>query len=46
MHTGSVAVDAQGIQESAFTKVVGSTVQFIVTGSLVPVQASNVTVPV
>ncbi len=44
MHTGSFVAGSQGIQESAFTTYSGgATISFIVTGSLVPVQASDVT---
>ena len=44
MHTGSFVAGSQGIQESAFTTYSGgATISFIVTGSLVPVQASSVT---
>jgi len=44
LHTGSFDAGAAGIQESAFTKIVGANVQFIVSGSVAPVQASDVTV--
>jgi len=44
LHTGSFDAGAAGIQESAFTKIVGANVQFIVSGSVAPVQGSDVTV--
>jgi len=40
--TGSVSLPA-GIAIPAFTKVVGNTIQFVVSGSVVPVQGSDVT---
>ena len=45
--SGSVTPGAAGTQESAFTKIVGANLQFIVTGSLAPdigAGATNVTV--
>ena len=40
--TGSVSLPA-GIAVPAFTKIVGNTIQFVVSGSVVPVQGSDVT---
>ena len=40
--TGSVSLPA-GIAVPSFTKIVGNTIQFVVSGSVVPVQGSDVT---
>jgi hypothetical protein len=40
--TGSVSLPA-GIAVPAFTKIVGNTIQFVVSGSVMPVQGSDVT---
>jgi hypothetical protein len=44
LQTGSFVAGAAGIQESAFTKVNGANIEFLVTASEAPVQASSITV--